>query len=78
MAEKTKINDYGDCIYTEQDALDLLYTNPDFDISKLFFDLGGALGGHVRSSWRYVMLFSAIWAASCNNLATRWDARAPR
>ena len=39
MAEKTKINDYGDCIYTEQDALDLLYTNPDFDISKLFFDL---------------------------------------
>ena len=39
MAEKTKINDYGDCIYTVQDALDLLYTNPDFDISKLFFDL---------------------------------------
>ena len=36
--KKIKVNNYGDCIYTEQDALDLLYTNPDFDISKLFFD----------------------------------------
>ena len=39
MAEKTKINETGDCIFTEQDAIDLLYTNPDFDISKLFFEL---------------------------------------
>jgi len=38
MVAKIKINDYGDCIFTEQDALDLLYTNPDFDISKLFFE----------------------------------------
>tara|TARA_Y100000748_G_C15454434_1_gene472297 strand:- start:784 stop:1305 length:522 start_codon:yes stop_codon:yes gene_type:complete len=38
MAAKIKTNDYGDCIYTEQDALDLLYTNPEFDISKLFFE----------------------------------------
>ena len=38
MAEKIKINETGDCIFTEQDAIDLLYTNPDFDISKLFFD----------------------------------------
>ena len=37
MAEKTKINDHGDVIFTEQDVIDLLYTNPDFDISKLFF-----------------------------------------
>ena len=37
MAEKTKINDHGDVILTEQDVIDLLYTNPDFDISKLFF-----------------------------------------
>ena len=34
-----KINETGDCIFTEQDAIDLLYTNPDFDISKLFFEL---------------------------------------
>ena len=39
MAEKIKINETGDCIFTEQDAIDLLYTNPDFDISKLFFEL---------------------------------------
>ena len=39
MAEKIKINKTGDCIFTEQDAIDLLYTNPDFDISKLFFEL---------------------------------------
>ena len=38
MAAKTKINDHGDCIFTEQDAIDLLYTNPEFDIGKLFFD----------------------------------------
>ena len=38
MAEKIKINDHGDVIFTEQDAIDLLYTDPDFDISKLFFD----------------------------------------
>ena len=37
MAEKIKINDHGDVIFTEQDVIDLLYTNPDFDISKLFF-----------------------------------------
>ena len=39
MAEKIKINETGDCNFTEQDAIDLLYTNPDFDISKLFFEL---------------------------------------
>ena len=38
MVAKIKINETGDCIFTEQDAIDLLYTNPDFDISKLFFE----------------------------------------
>ena len=38
MAEKIKINETGDCIYTEQDAIELLYSNPELDISKLFFD----------------------------------------
>ena len=38
MAEKTKINDHGDVLFTEQDAIDLLYTDPTFNISKLFFD----------------------------------------
>jgi hypothetical protein len=33
MAAKTKINDHGDCIFTEEDAIDLLYTDPNFDIS---------------------------------------------
>ena len=37
MAAKIKTNDYGDVIFTEQDALDLLYKDPDFDITKLFF-----------------------------------------
>jgi len=36
MAEKTKINDHGDVIFSEEDVIDLLYTNPDFDISKLY------------------------------------------
>jgi DNA polymerase III alpha subunit len=38
MAEKTKTNDHGDVIFTEEDALELLYTDPDFDVSKLFFE----------------------------------------
>ena len=38
MAAKIKINDHGDVIFTEQEAIDLLYNNPNFDISKLFFD----------------------------------------
>ena len=38
MAERTKINDHGDVIFSEEDAIDLLYTNPDFDISKLYFE----------------------------------------
>ena len=37
MVAKTKINDHGDVIFSEEDAIDLLYTNPEFDISKLFF-----------------------------------------
>ena len=38
MAEKTRINDHGDVIFSEEDAIDLIYTDPEFDISKLYFD----------------------------------------
>jgi hypothetical protein len=38
MVEKTKTNEHGDVIFSEEDALELLYSNPDFDIGKLFFD----------------------------------------
>jgi len=38
MAAKTKINDHGDVIFSEEDAIELLYTDPDFDISKLYFN----------------------------------------
>tara|TARA_B100000035_G_scaffold292551_1_gene281274 strand:+ start:332 stop:853 length:522 start_codon:yes stop_codon:yes gene_type:complete len=38
MAERTKINDHGDVIFSEENAIDLLYTDPDFDISKLYFE----------------------------------------
>ena len=38
MAEKTKTNDHGDVIFTEEDALELLYTDPEFNISRLFFE----------------------------------------
>ena len=38
MAEKTKINDHGDVIFSEEDVIELLYTDPDFDISKLYFN----------------------------------------
>ena len=38
MAEKIKINERGDCIYNEANIIELLYSNPDLDISKLYFD----------------------------------------
>ena len=38
MVAKIKTNDFGDCVFTEQDTIDLLYTNPEFDISRLFFE----------------------------------------
>ena len=38
MVAKIRINETGDCIFSEQDAIDLIYTDPAFDISKLFFE----------------------------------------
>ena len=38
MAEKIKINEYGDVIFSEEDAIDLLYNDPSFDIGKLYFN----------------------------------------
>jgi len=38
MAAKTKINDHGDVIFSEEDVIELLYTDPNFDISKLYID----------------------------------------
>jgi DNA polymerase III alpha subunit len=38
MAAKTRINDHGDVIFSEEDVIDLLYTDPEFDISKLYLD----------------------------------------
>ena len=38
MAAKIKTNDYGDCIYNEDDAIELIYTDPQVDISKIFFE----------------------------------------
>ena len=40
MAVKTntKINEYGDVIFSEEDVIELLYTDPNFNISKLYFD----------------------------------------
>jgi len=48
MVEKTKTNDAGDVVFTEQGALDLLYTNPEFDISKLFFEEVTQYNHHVK------------------------------
>ena len=40
MAVKTntKINDHGDVIFSEEDVIELLYTDPNFDISKLYLN----------------------------------------
>ena len=40
MAAKTntKINDHGDVIFSEEDVIELLYKDPDFDISKLYLN----------------------------------------
>jgi DNA polymerase III alpha subunit len=36
MVEKTKTNDHGDVIFSEDDAIELLYNDPGFDISRLY------------------------------------------
>jgi DNA polymerase III alpha subunit len=38
MAAKTRTSDYGDVIFSEEDVIDLIYTDPDFDISKLYIN----------------------------------------
>ena len=38
MAAKTRTNEHGDVVFSEEDAIELLYTDPTFDISKLFFN----------------------------------------
>ena len=38
MAVKTKINEHGDVIFSEEDVIELLYTDPNFDISKLYLN----------------------------------------
>ena len=38
MAAKTKINDHGDVIFSEEDVIELLYKDPAFDLSKLYLD----------------------------------------
>jgi DNA polymerase III alpha subunit len=38
MAAKTKTNDHGDVIFSEEDVIELLYTDPDFDISRLYLN----------------------------------------
>ena len=35
---KTKINDHGDVIFSEDEAIELLYSDPAFDISSLYFN----------------------------------------
>ena len=35
MVAKAKRNEFGDCVYTESDVLELLYQDPEFDISRL-------------------------------------------
>ena len=38
MVARTRTNDHGDVIFSEEDVIDLLYKDPDFDISKLYFN----------------------------------------
>jgi DNA polymerase III alpha subunit len=35
MVAKAKRNEFGDCVYTESDVLELIYADPNFDISQL-------------------------------------------
>ena len=35
MVAKIKINDFGDCVYSEDAVIDLLYADPDLDIAKI-------------------------------------------
>ena len=60
MVAKIKINETGDCIFTEQDAIDLLYTNPDFDISKLFFELPDQYNNSIKNTGADLQLLQTV------------------
>lgn len=38
MVVKVKINEYGDCVYTEDTLIELIYHNPELDISTLYIE----------------------------------------
>lgn len=38
MATKIKINEYGDCVYSEDSVIEQLYQDPTLDISKITVD----------------------------------------
>lgn len=38
MEGRIKINEYGDCIYSEDEIIDQIYKNPDLDIKNLFIE----------------------------------------
>lgn len=38
MAVKTKRNKWGDCEYSHDSIIDVIYSNPDFDISDVFIE----------------------------------------
>ena len=38
MAVKTKRNKWGDCEYSHDSIIDLIYQNPDFDIASVFIE----------------------------------------
>ena len=46
MVAKVKINEYGDCVFSEQDIIDILYQNPKFDLTKIYFDIQDRKSNH--------------------------------
>lgn len=48
MAVRTRRNDYGDCVYDESDLLELIYSNPDLDISQIIVDHGERYNASVQ------------------------------
>ena len=38
MAEKIKINDYGDCIFSDDEIIEQIYQNPKLEISNLLIE----------------------------------------
>ena len=71
MVAKVKINEYGDCVFSEQDIIDILYQNPKFDLTKIYFDIQDRKSNHLFTRYNSHVDKSGLDLPKINHLDKR-------